>query len=105
MVKGLYVLHKSKIAHLDMKSSNILINEYGRCKISDLGMSKLLNREETRMQTQEKGIGTFLYMPPEVFEGTWGFASDIWSLSTIMWEVKLFSVFYFVIFPFVRGLA
>ena len=88
VVRGLYVLHQNRIAHLDMKTSNILIDEHGRCKISDLGMSKLLNREETNVPTANRDHGTYAYLPPEQFDGKWGFASDIWSLSTIIWEVN-----------------
>ena len=82
---GLYMLHTNKICHLDMKTPNVLISEDFTCKISDLGLGKFLRADAT-MCTAES-LGSFLWMPPEVIAGKCCLASDIWSLSTIIWEV------------------
>ena len=38
---GLAFLHSRKIAHLDLKSPNVLMTSDGRAKLTDLGMARL----------------------------------------------------------------
>eukprot|EP01035_Chromulina_nebulosa_P019496 gene19496-25384_t len=35
---GMRFLHQNNVIHRDLKSANILVNEEGRCKISDFGL-------------------------------------------------------------------
>jgi serine/threonine protein kinase len=58
------ILHSNDIVHCDIKPSNIMIgiNEPVKVKIIDFGLAKNSN---TVFQ-QSPGLGTFLYMPPEL---------------------------------------
>lgn len=40
ILNGLEYLHKNRILHLDLKSSNILIDIKGHAKIADFGCSR-----------------------------------------------------------------
>lgn len=63
IIEGMKYLHFTKIIHRDLKPSNILIDSSGIAKISDFGLSKLLNDEDQSFST---GIGTLKFMAPEM---------------------------------------
>lgn len=53
--EGLHFLHKGSerpIIHLDIKPSNILLDDNMVPKIADFGLSRLLGEEQTRVCTQ-----------------------------------------------------
>lgn len=41
VLRGLSFMHSRRLAHLDLKSKNILLDAYGRAKICDVGLSKI----------------------------------------------------------------
>lgn len=66
VAKALSYLHhdcRSCILHLDVKPENILIDENYRALVSDFGLSKLKEREESRIVTTIRG--TRGYLAPE----------------------------------------
>ncbi len=82
ILAGLAAIHRERIFHRDIKPENILMD--GRIpKISDLGISRMLNSNELASQA-----GTLFYMSPELL-GTQGasFPSDIWSLGVTLYEM------------------
>ena len=66
ILTGLKFLHDKGILHRDLKPSNILVNVEGRMKLADFGVSRVLNEDETTVQTNAKG--TQGWMPAEVIE-------------------------------------
>jgi serine/threonine protein kinase len=81
-------LHDRKIVHRDLKPENILMpsKEGLRIKVSDFGLSKLLNIDYSTMQTV---CGTVLYVAPEVLESnkerSYNRAVDMWSAGVILY--------------------
>nr|CAH8869174.1 unnamed protein product [Trichobilharzia regenti] len=77
-------IHKNKILHRDLKSSNIFLKN-GNIKIGDFGISRLLT---TTNELATTFIGTPYYMSPEVlkYEG-YNNKSDIWSIGIILYEL------------------
>ena len=70
--RGLAFLHegcRDKVLHLDVKPQNILLDGTFRAKLSDFGVSKLIERETRgdHTQTQTAMRGTPGYMAPEWF--------------------------------------
>ena len=66
IVRGLHYLHEEcegQIIHCDMKHENVLLDVKYSAKIADFGLSKLLNKEQTRTDTNVRG--TIGYMAPE----------------------------------------
>lgn len=87
MAEALYYLHSHKVICADLKPSNILINEFGMLKLCDFGLAKKL--EDVGKANKKKTTGAPAYMAPELFtqEGCYSFASDLWSLGIVMYEL------------------
>ncbi|CAA6666186.1 unnamed protein product [Spirodela intermedia] len=85
MVKGLVCLHHEKhIVHRDLKPANLLINHRGEVKITDFGVSAIV---ESSSGQQGTFVGTWYYMSPErISGGRHGPKSDIWSLGLLLLE-------------------
>jgi len=62
IITGLYHLHQNNIIHGDIKSDNILINENGKPKICDFGLSVLQANQINRYNQYEKYYNIFLYI-------------------------------------------
>ena len=71
-----------------MKLDNILIDEFGKVKLCDFGVSTVVKSLSTPMYEQ---CGTPAYMAPEVMmtpkEGYKGFKADVWSLGIILYTL------------------
>ncbi|KAL7185258.1 hypothetical protein ACSBR2_027228 [Camellia fascicularis] len=65
IAKGLTYLHeecRQKIFHLDIKPQNILLDEYFNAKISDFGLSTLIDKDQSQVVTLMRGTPD--YLPP-----------------------------------------
>lgn len=70
----------AQVIHCDIKPENILVNSKGHLKISDFGISKMLDSKHDKLL---RIGGTKLFLPPETWqtEGFEGAPVDIWSLA------------------------
>jgi len=87
VLHALNFLHGThKLIHRDLKPGNVVLNKQGVAKLTDLGVSRVLNMEG-------KGItfvGTAAYMSPERLEGRhYTSKADIWSVGVIAVECAL----------------
>ena len=62
IARGLHHMHSRKVMHLDLKSANILLARDGTAKIADVGLAKILTRDNTHVSME----GTFDWAAPEV---------------------------------------
>jgi serine/threonine protein kinase len=60
---GMTYLHGKKIIHCDLKSSNLLLDQYEKVKISDFGLSQI-KRENSKKKCRSTRLGTPHWMAP-----------------------------------------
>jgi serine/threonine-protein kinase len=79
--------HKHGVIHRDVKPGNVLITDEGRVKVTDFGIARAINTEESLTQTGAV-MGTATYFSPEQAEGIGVDArSDIYSLGVVLFEM------------------
>ncbi|XP_052879744.1 G-type lectin S-receptor-like serine/threonine-protein kinase SD2-5 [Gossypium arboreum] len=88
IAKGLAYLHEEcnqKIIHLDIKPQNILLDENFNAKISDFGLSKLIEKDQSRVITTMRG--TPGYMAPEWLNLCITEKVDVYSFGIVVLEI------------------
>ncbi|XP_028114564.1 G-type lectin S-receptor-like serine/threonine-protein kinase SD2-5 [Camellia sinensis] len=88
IAKGLSYLHeecRQKIFHLDIKPQNILLDEYFNAKISDFGLSKLIDKDQSQVVTTLRG--TPGYLAPEWLSSIITEKVDVYSFGVVVLEM------------------
>ncbi|KAJ4730616.1 Serine/threonine-protein kinase [Rhynchospora pubera] len=88
VAKGLCYLHedcRQKIVHFDIKPENILLDEMFHAKVSDFGLSKLIDREKSRVMTRMRG--TPGYLAPEWLTAMVTEKVDVYSFGVVIVEI------------------
>ncbi|HEU5143252.1 MAG TPA: protein kinase [Solirubrobacterales bacterium] len=86
VARGLGVAHARNMVHRDIKPQNVLIDEDGRAKLTDFGISRQL--EQDGMTATGRVLGTTDYVAPEQAMGR-GVdpRSDLYSLGVVLYEM------------------
>lgn len=82
VAEALAYLHRRQQVHGDVKPANILRCQ-GRWKLSDFGLARAIHGHEIMISG---AVGTPYYMAPEVLEGQFGMAADVFSLGAVAYQ-------------------
>ncbi|KAK8938499.1 G-type lectin S-receptor-like serine/threonine-protein kinase SD2-5 [Platanthera zijinensis] len=88
IAKGLCYLHEEcrhRIAHLDIKPQNILLDNQFNAKLADFGLSKLMDREQSAVMTRMRG--TPGYLAPEWLTSIITEKVDVFSFGVVVLEI------------------
>jgi predicted ATPase/tRNA A-37 threonylcarbamoyl transferase component Bud32 len=78
--------HRLGIIHRDLKPENVLLAIDGTPRLSDFGVAHSIRR--TTFSQSGTFVGTWLYIPPESFQGIEADErTDIWSFGVILFEM------------------
>lgn len=84
---GLLHLHNNNIVHRDLAARNILLTNDGQPKISDFGMSRIIQEESSQGKTKTS-FGPLRWMAPESLKDkSYSTKSDVWSYGILLYEL------------------
>lgn len=81
--EALECAHAQQVLHRDLRPANILVSRNGVLKVGDFGVAALLEK----LPYAKTVIGTPPYMAPEHFRGKAVYASDVYSVGIILYEM------------------
>ena len=86
---ALKAAHAQGVVHRGLKPENLLIDAHGNVKVSDFGMTRIVERDAQHIKQVYLGMGAVAYMAPELFTApdAAGQASDIYALGIIFYEM------------------
>lgn len=88
IVEAIHYAHSKGVIHRDLKPANILLDENSNPHITDFGLSRCHDDNETQLTAAGQIFGTPGYMSPEQAAGkneSVGPATDIYSLGAVMY--------------------
>ncbi|GLJ35721.1 hypothetical protein SUGI_0717520 [Cryptomeria japonica] len=88
IARGLAYLHedcREQTIHFDIKPQNILLDQNFNAKVSDFGLAKLVNREQSEVITLLRG--TPGYMAPELLNMHFTEKADVFSFGVMVVEI------------------
>eukprot|EP00026_Physarum_polycephalum_P000973 Phypoly_transcript_00974.p1 GENE.Phypoly_transcript_00974~~Phypoly_transcript_00974.p1 ORF type:complete len:1221 (+),score=192.00 Phypoly_transcript_00974:378-3665(+) len=90
--RGMDFLHKCNILHRDLKPDNLLVLSMSRSaptnvKLTDFGTARAVTLSITKATQMTVGLGTPIYMAPEVLHGDYDQKSDVFSFAILLYEL------------------
>ncbi|XP_076007758.1 membrane-associated tyrosine- and threonine-specific cdc2-inhibitory kinase [Genypterus blacodes] len=89
LLSALQHLHSCGFVHLDLKPANVLITGSGRLKLGDFGLLLELEQKSDAngKVKDDQQEGDARYMAPELLQGVYGPAADVFSLGVSILEL------------------
>ena len=85
ILECLEYIHRQNVTHRDLKPENLLLDQLGRVKLSDFGLSRFLGKDGL----VETPCGSPCYASPECISGAPydGKTTDVWSVGVILYAM------------------
>ncbi|XP_033288176.1 ephrin type-A receptor 1 isoform X3 [Orcinus orca] len=90
IASGMNYLSDHSYVHRDLAARNILVSQNLCCKVSDFGLTRLLDNFDGTYETQGGKIPIRWTAPEAIAHRIFTAASDVWSFGIVMWEVLSF---------------
>ena len=85
LMAGVEALHRHYMTHRDLKPQNLLLDKHYNLKISDFGLSKILESADESRTMDTYNVGTRGYQSPEILlHKPYTFGCDIFSCGVIL---------------------
>ena len=85
IILAIEFLHENKMLYRDLKPENIMVDSTGHIKLTDFGLSKMINKQKEKAFTI---CGTPQYLAPEILsDDGYDDSVDWWSLGCVMFEM------------------
>ncbi|CAN6287203.1 unnamed protein product [Urochloa humidicola] len=88
VVEAVRVLHAAGVVHRDLRPGSFMFSgcrgEQEQVKLTDFGCATCFNPGET---FAADAVGSYQYMAPEVFAGSYGPEADVWSAGVIIYQL------------------
>ena len=91
-LEGLFYLHKNKIAHLDIKPQNLLINDYLDIKLIDFSVSLDYSNLKKEEEIKIPYVGTPFFISPEILERRKTKVKDLQKIDLFSLGVTLYAL-------------
>ncbi|MCC5787774.1 MAG: serine/threonine protein kinase [Phycisphaerales bacterium] len=85
---GVQAAHNAQVVHCDLKPANIIIDELGRVRVADFGLSVRTDGFIDEESGRKRLLGNLAFMSPEQFraaDGAYMPAADIYALGGILY--------------------
>ncbi|KAB2910389.1 MAG: protein kinase, partial [Dechloromonas sp.] len=83
LLEGIAYAHSRETVHRELKPSDFLIDEYGKFRLADFGVSKFPEFLDSALD-----IGTFLqanepFSPSSGYDASYSYTTDVWGYATV----------------------
>lgn len=87
LIDALEYMHSHGFAHYDIKAENVLIDQYGRVKLADFGLTEQIDENKKTISSKIKG--SLNYMAPEILQHQDHdpFKADVWALGVTLYFI------------------
>jgi serine/threonine protein kinase len=89
---GVGYLHKLNVIHRDLKPGNVVLDKYGRGKITDFGLSVIKNTAVTSVKGHETGTAQYM-----VLIDSYSGAGMFWISTSVLCKIRCVCLWYYFV--------